>query len=89
MKDRYLEITYRNGKPFAAYLYLNRKVGTKSSKTKKISDGIVADFDDKGNVIGLEIISPLTTNTSDINKALKSLELGPISKLELAPLKAA
>lgn len=89
MKDRYLEITYRNGKPLAAYLYLQRKIGVKSSRTKKIGNGLIADFDAKGNVIGLEIISPTTTNTKDINNALKSLALKPISELELALLKAA
>lgn len=89
MKDRYLEITYRNGRPLAAYLYLRRKTNAKSYQTKKISDGLVADFDDKENVIGLEIISPVTTTTDDINNALKHLELSPISEIELSPLMAA
>ncbi len=89
MKDRYLEITYRNGKPLDAYLYLQRKVGVKSSRTKKIGNGLIADYDIEGNIIELEIISPLTTSVKDINNALKNLELSPIFELELALLKAA
>ncbi|MBD3321785.1 MAG: hypothetical protein GF350_11880 [Chitinivibrionales bacterium] len=52
MKDRYLEITYRKGTPFAAYLYLSRKLGIKSTKSKKIENGLIADFDETGKPIG-------------------------------------
>jgi hypothetical protein len=32
MRDRYLEITYRKGKPLAAYLYFPRESDTKSAE---------------------------------------------------------
>jgi hypothetical protein len=35
MKERYLEVTFRKGKPFAAYFYLPRNPGEKSVGTKR------------------------------------------------------
>ena len=89
MQDRYLEITFRKGKPFAAYIYLSRQTGSIVSTTKKYSEGIIADFDNKNNVIGLEITSPLQIKISKINDILNQLHVSPISERELAPLKAA
>jgi hypothetical protein len=37
MKERYLEITFRKGKPLAAYLYLPRRVGVKSARIVEAS----------------------------------------------------
>ena len=34
MRDRYLEITFRKGKPLAAYLYLSRASGVQSLRTE-------------------------------------------------------
>ena len=33
MQERYVEITFRKGKPLAAYVYLPRRVGVKSART--------------------------------------------------------
>jgi uncharacterized protein YuzE len=89
MQDRYLEITFRKGKPFAAYIYLSRMTGSTVSTTKKFTEGIIADFDNENNVIGLEITSPAQTPISAINDVLHQLHVSPISEQELAPLKAA
>jgi len=89
MKDNYLEITYRKGKAVAAYLYLGKNPGAKSAKTRKIAEGLIADFDNAGNAIGLEIVSPGRTSITEINKALSDLSKQPISEIELTPLKAA
>jgi uncharacterized protein YuzE len=89
MHDRYLEITFRKGKPLAAYIYLSRKTGEKASSSKKYKEGIVVDFNDKNNVIGIEITSPVQIQAAEINGILKQLHVTPISEQDLAPLKAA
>jgi uncharacterized protein YuzE len=89
MKDRYLEITFRKGKPLAAYLYLTRKKATQSVKTIKIDEDLIADYDQNGVPVGLEIVSPTTTSIQQIKDALEKLHVEPISEDELAPLNAA
>jgi hypothetical protein len=41
VKNRYLEVTFCKGKPFAAYFYLSRNPGEKSVGTKKVGAGIL------------------------------------------------
>lgn len=52
MKTRYLEVTYRLGKPLAAYLYLPRQPGDKSVRTQRDEKtGLVSDFAADGRLI--------------------------------------
>ena len=44
MKQRYLEVTFRNGKAIAAYLYLPRKAGDVSERTEKREGGLLIDM---------------------------------------------
>jgi hypothetical protein len=44
MKDRYLEVTFRKGKPLAAYLYLPRQQNATSARTELVGAGLVADI---------------------------------------------
>ena len=89
MKGRYLEMTFRKGKPLAAYLYLPRPTGVKSARTEEMAPGILADFTAKGDPIGLEITAPTQVTAEQINVVLTKLGLAPIAPEELAPLKAA
>ena len=89
MKDRYLEVTFRKGKPLAAYLYLPRSVGTKSARTEQALPGVLVDFSLSGEPIGLEIVTPTSVTVSQINVVLTKLGLAAISPEELAPLQAA
>jgi len=89
MKGRYLEMTFRKGKPLAAYLYLPRPTGVKSARTEEMAPGILADFTAKGEPIGLEITVPTQVTAEQINVVLTKLGLAPIAPEELAPLKAA
>jgi uncharacterized protein YuzE len=84
----FLEITFRNGKPLAAYLYLPRKNGDLSATTKEIADSIRADITADGRVIGLELLSPSAVTLNAINTALASIGLPAIAASELAPLAA-
>jgi uncharacterized protein YuzE len=67
MKQRYLEITFRKGKPFAAYLYLPRAAGAKAARTLDGGHGIRIDLDERGVPIGLEITAPSAVTISELN----------------------
>ena len=89
MKDRYLEITFRKGKPLAAYLYFPRKVGAKSVKTQAVGEGLLVDYGADEQPIGLEITAPGRVSLDQINAVLEGLELPPLDPGELAPFHAA
>ena len=89
MKDLYLEVTFRRGRPIAAYLYLPRRTGERSSRTSKMEPGMVIDFGPSGNPIGIEITAPTMVTVGDINGVLRKLGFAPLEENELAPLKAA
>ena len=55
MTERSLQVTYRNGKPFSAYLHLSHQTGEKSAKTVPSADGLlVVDYARDGKPIGVE-----------------------------------
>ncbi len=89
MKERYLEVTFRKGKPIAGYLYLPRSGEAKSARTEEVMPGLLIDLSENGEPIGLEITAPGTVTLDDINAALRRLGLDPIAAEELAPLLAA
>jgi uncharacterized protein YuzE len=89
MKELYLEVTFRNGQPIAAYLYLPREIGEKSYRTSKAEPGMVVDFSQSGNPIGIEITAPTKITAADLNDVLSKLGLPPMKDSELAPLQAA
>ncbi len=57
MTNPYLEITFRKGRPFAAYLYLPRQSTDRSVRTEQYEGGVVIDFTEDGRPIGVEITS--------------------------------
>ena len=89
MSERYLEVTYRKGKPFAAYLYLPRSVGTKSARTESVGEGLVIDLASDGSPIGLEITAPGRVSLDETNSVLARYGQPRLSPTELAPLAAA
>ena len=89
MKDRYLEITFRKGKPIAAYLYLPRDTGEKSQRTEKAGNGILIDYGKAGRPIGIEITAPVHVSLTMLNEVLAKLKVRPVEASELAPLLAA
>jgi uncharacterized protein YuzE len=89
MKERYLEITFRKGKPFAAYYYLPRKPYEKSVKTEKVNEGVLIDYGEAGQPIGIEITSPQKIDLHYINEILGRLNIAPIAQEEIAPLAVA
>jgi hypothetical protein len=89
MKEPYLEVTFRRGRAFAAYLYLPRQADEKSASTKRVEPGMVVDFGPSGNPIGIEITAPGRVSLSAINGVLQGLGLPPVTQTDLAPLLAA
>jgi uncharacterized protein YuzE len=89
MKEPYLEVTFRRGKPLAAYLYLPRRAGQKSYRTRRVEPGLVIDFNRTGKPIGIEITAPSKVTLAAVNRALKGLGLPPVKKTDLGPLLAA
>jgi uncharacterized protein YuzE len=89
LSERYLEITYRKGKPLAAYLYLPRQSGDTSARTERFSETLVIDYAADGRAIGIEIVHPHAVTEADINRALAHVHQSPLPDEEFAPLKAA
>lgn len=88
MKRPYLEITFRRGKPMAAYLYLPRATGVRSVRTVEVRPHVLVDYAASGEPIGLELTAPAQTNAVVINDVLRELGVGPLDPSELAPLAA-
>jgi hypothetical protein len=89
MRERYLEVTFRKGKPLAAYLHLPRAMGVRSARTEQMAPGILVDFAASGEPLGLEITAPGQVAVEQINTVLRALGLTTITAEELAPLKVA
>lgn len=88
MKDQYLEITYRKGRPMAAYLYLPRPVGAKSERVEQMGSGVLVDFSADGVPIGLELTAPSLVSADEINRTLAELGQPPVRPEDLSPLAA-
>ncbi|MCI0364997.1 MAG: DUF2283 domain-containing protein [Phycisphaerales bacterium] len=89
MADRYLEISYRKGKPFAAYLFLPRRADDRSVRTERFSDVLVIDYAADGRAIGIEIVHPQLATKDEINRALEHVNQSKLRDEDFAPLKAA
>ena len=89
MKTVSLQITYRKGKPFAAYIYLSRQNGQKSVRTEAISEDLLIDYAQDETPLGIEIVSPEMVSIDEIQAVFDHLGLGRPSLIELEPLKAA
>jgi uncharacterized protein YuzE len=89
MHEFYLEVTFRHGRPVAAYFYLPRRPGQKSYRTRRAESGLLIDFSRGGQPIGIEITSPSKISLAAINRVLKTLGFSTIKRADLAPLLAA
>jgi cation transport regulator ChaC len=89
MKSSYLEVTFRRGRPLAAYFYLPRCPNDRSHRTAKAEPGLVIDFNRAGTPIGIEITAPAKVSTAGLNRVLRQLGFPPVTRAELVPLRAA
>ena len=89
MKECYLEVTYRHGRPLAAYYYLPRGAGEKSVRTRRAEPGLVIDYSADDRPIGIEITAPSQISVTAINRVLQALGYPAVSRADVAPLLAA
>jgi uncharacterized protein YuzE len=89
MKHAYLEVTYRKGRPVAAYYYLPRQDADKSVRTEREEGGLLVDYASDGRAIGIEISSPTKVNLHVLNEVLRRLGHAQVRREDVAPLVAA
>lgn len=89
MKESYLEVTYRHGRPLAAYYYLPRGAGEKSVRTRRVEPGLVIDYSHDDRPIGIEITAPSRISVAGLNEVLQGLGYPAVTHADLAPLLAA
>jgi uncharacterized protein YuzE len=81
-----MKVSYRNGKPLAAYISLPDSAGEKSVRTEEPKPGILVDYSRDGKAIGVEITSPSTITLKALNDVLSMLGQRKIREADLAPL---
>ena len=90
MTERSLQVTYRKGKPFSAYLHLSHRTGEKSAKTVPTADGLlVVDYAKDGTPIGVEITAPTAVPLDRLNRLLADLSETPLNEHDYLPVRAA
>ena len=90
MTERSLQVTYRKGRPFAAYLHLSHATGEKSAKTVASPDGLlVVDYSAAGHAVGIEITAPQDVSLERLNELLSTLGQAPLADHEFNPVRAA
>lgn len=85
---RSLEITYRRGKAFVGYLYLEAIKPGGSVRCQQLGDSLVADFAADGKLLGIEITDPALVTPAILNRALERLAVPTMAAEELRPLAA-
>jgi uncharacterized protein YuzE len=88
MKQRYLEITFRKGKPFAAYLHRPLKSGARAARTLDAGQGVHVDLDEGGAPIGIEITAPGIVTVDQLNAVLAEHGVAALDDDEWSPLAA-
>lgn len=88
MRHSYLEVTFRKGRPLAAY-YLPRSDGDRSVRAEVVPGGLVVDFTADGRPIGIEITAPSQLVLGDLNRLLSKLGQSVVAREDLGPLAAA
>ncbi|MDE2812514.1 MAG: DUF2283 domain-containing protein [Gemmatimonadota bacterium] len=89
MKTVSLQITYRKGKPFAAYINLAHQHSQKSVRTEAVTEDLLIDYAQDNTPLGLEVVSPGMVSIDEIQRVFDRLGLGRLEPAELEPLKAA
>lgn len=90
MTERSLQITYRKGRPCAAYLYLSRPAGAKSARSEASARGLlIVDYAADGQPIGIEMTAPAAVTLDQVNALLARLDQPPLREDDFRPLVAA
>ena len=89
MTSRFLEVSYRSGRPFAAYFYLPRRDSDRAERSVEAGDGLVVDIAADGRAIGIEITSPARFEVEKLNRVLAQFGSAPVTRADVAPICAA
>lgn len=89
MKEPYLEVTYRHGRPLAAYYYLPRDADAQPVRFHRAQPGLVVDYSAAGTPIGIEITAPGRIALEALNALLSEFNMSALGKADFAPLHAA
>ena len=89
MTERSLQVTYRNGKAFSAYLHLVHETGERSVRSAPSADGLlVVDYGRSGEAIGVEITAPSAVTLERLNGVLADVQQAPLTALDYVPIRA-
>jgi hypothetical protein len=86
VSTRYLNVTYRQGEPFAAYLQLTGGAKKDVARTRREQVGMLVDYDAAEVPIGIEFIAPSLLSLTTVNTLLASLGQEAASHDELWPV---
>lgn len=87
MRTRNLEISFRKGRPIAAYLYLGQSEGRSiAAKSTEVEPGLVVDCSEGGAALGIEIIHPRRISTDHIDELLVGLGEPKLEETEVDAL---
>jgi len=89
MSERSIQVTYRKGRPLAAYLHLLHGGRKRSARTEASADSLlVVDFDASGKPLGIAITAPRAVTLARLNALLESLGQPPLSEEDFRPVRA-
>ena len=81
MTERSLQVTYRKGRTFAAYLHLSHPTEEKSARTVASPDGLlIVDYSASGKPLGVEITAPQAVPLDRLNQLLAELSEPPLAE---------
>ena len=86
MAECYLKVTYRHGRPFAAYLYLSRLPGDRVGRSSEEDQGLVVDYAPDGRLIGIEVLDPSRASAGRIHTLLQRLHVDALLPSDLEPI---
>src|SRR3954454_11866108 len=90
MTERSLQVTFRKGRAFAAYLHLSHATGEKSARTVASQDGLlIVDYSAAGKALGVEITAPQAVPLDRLNQLLAALGESPLAEHDYRPARAA
>jgi len=90
MTERSLQVTFRKGRAFAAYLHLSHPTGEKSVRTVASQDGLlIVDYAASGRPLGVEITAPQAVPLDRLNQLLAELGEPPMAEQDYSPVRAA
>lgn len=89
MNRIFLKVTYRHGRPLAAYVQLPREPGDRTVKTERIDDVLLVDRTADDRPIGVEITDPSRFDPDRLFALLQSLGQSEIDRADFLPLMAA